>query len=78
MMIPPVAHNLIAMVHQHQPGIRSLFDPLWAVAPAWLKGSWQVLQLSLNPLARLMTQAKTTAWDPEALKARAKTLLDYV
>ncbi len=81
MMIPQVARSLIALVQQHQPGIRSLFDPFMGSGTSLVEGLLAGLTTvgsDLNPLSRLMTQAKTTAWDPEALQSCLKTLMDAV
>lgn len=81
MMIPHVARSLIAIVQRHQPGIRTLFDPFMGSGTSLVEGLLAGLTAvgsDLNPLSRLMTQAKTTAWDPEALQSCTETLMDYV
>ncbi|PSR30492.1 MAG: hypothetical protein C7B46_17885 [Sulfobacillus benefaciens] len=81
MMIPQIARGLIAIVQRHQPGIRSLFDPFMGSGTSLVEGllaGLTVVGSDLNPLSRLITQAKTTAWDPDALQFWAETLTDYV
>lgn len=81
MMIPQVARRLIAIVQQHQPDIRSLFDPFMGSGTSLVEGLLAGLRTTgsdLNPLSRLMTQAKTTAWDPEVLQSSVESLMDYV
>jgi hypothetical protein len=81
MMIPQVARSLIAIVQQHQPGIRSLFDPFMGSGTSLVEGLLAGLTSvgsDLNPLSRLMAQAKTMAWDPEALQSCIETLMDSV
>lgn len=81
MMIPQVARSLIALVQQHQPDIRFLFDPFMGSGTSLVEGLLAGLTTvgsDLNPLSRLMTQAKTTAWEPEALQASTKTLMNGV
>lgn len=81
MMIPQVARSLIALVQQHQPGIRSLFDPFMGSGTSLVEGLLAGLTTvgsDLNPLSRLMTHAKTTAWDPEVLQSCMETLMNAV
>lgn len=81
MMIPQVARNLIALVQQHQPGIRSLFDPFMGSGTSLVEGllaGLTVVGSDLNPLSRLITQAKTTAWDPAILQTCTQTLMNAV
>ncbi len=81
MMIPQVARSLVRIVQQHQPAIRTLFDPFMGSGTSLVEGLLARLTTvgsDLNPLSRLMTQAKTTAWDPEALQACMATLMDSV
>ena len=75
MMIPPVARSLIALIQHHQPAIRTLFDPFMGSGTSLVEGLLAGLSVhgsDLNPLSRLITQAKTTAWDPERLEALAQ------
>lgn len=81
MMIPQVARSLINIIQQQQPGIRSLFDPFMGSGTSLVEGLLAGLTTvgsDLNPLSRLMTQAKTTAWDPEVLQSCMATLMDAV
>ena len=80
-MIPQVARSLIGIIQQHQPDIRSLFDPFMGSGTSLVEGLLAGLTTvgsDLNPLSRLMTQAKTTAWEPEALQSWTETLMDCV
>lgn len=81
MMIPQVARSLIALVQQHQPGIRSLFDPFMGSGTSLVEGLLAGLTTvgsDLNPLSRLMTHAKTTAWDPAVLQSCTERLMNTV
>lgn len=81
MMIPQVARSLIQIIHQHQPMVRSLFDPFMGSGTSLVEGLLAGLNAvgsDLNPLSRLVTHAKTRAWDPDALAARVRDLLDEV
>jgi site-specific DNA-methyltransferase (cytosine-N4-specific) len=81
MMIPQVARSLIGIVQQHQPGIRSLFDPFMGSGTSLVEGLLAGLTTvgsDLNPLSRLITQAKTTAWDPAILHSCTEMLMKFV
>ena len=81
MMIPQVARSLISIIRQHQSGILSLFDPFMGSGTSLVEGLLAGLTTvgsDLNPLSRLLAQAKTTAWAPNTLQARVEALLDHV
>ncbi len=81
MMIPQVARNLIAIIQQHQPGIHTLLDPFMGSGTSLVEGILAGIHAAgsdLNPLSRLITLAKTTAWDPQLLQWHTEKLLDYV
>lgn len=81
MMIPQVARSLITIIHQHQPRVRTLFDPFMGSGTSLVEGALAGLAVTgsdLNPLSRLLTQAKTTAWDPDALNRTTHRILDHI
>ncbi len=75
MMIPQVARQLIAIIRHHDPACTTLFDPFMGSGTSLVEGllaGMSVHGSDLNPLARLIAQAKTTAWDPELLEVLAR------
>lgn len=81
MMIPQVARSLITIIQQHQPHIQTLFDPFMGSGTSLVEGLLAGLAVSgsdLNPLSRLLAQAKTTAWDPELLQTTVDRVMRHV
>ncbi|POB09973.1 DNA methyltransferase [Sulfobacillus sp. hq2] len=80
MMIPQVARHLIQLIRTHQPQIRTLFDPFMGSGTSLVEGILQHLAVTgsdLNPLARLISQAKTTVYDPGWLAQTIPDVLAY-
>ena len=81
MMIPQVARSLIAIIQQHQRRIKTLFDPFMGSGTSLVEGMLAGLAVTgsdLNPLSRLLAQAKTRAWDPELLRITTDGVLRHV
>lgn len=81
MMIPQVARNLISLLQEKHPEIRSLFDPFMGSGTSLVEGllaGMAVAGSDLNPLSRLLARAKTTAWDPDALGGTKDALMNKV
>lgn len=81
MMIPQVARRLITLIRDHQPNIQTLFDPFMGSGTSLVEGLLQGLAVTgsdLNPLSRLLTRAKTTAYDPEDLESALDRIDRYL
>ncbi len=81
MMIPQVARSLITIIQQHQPHIQTLFDPFMGSGTSLVEGLLVGLAVTgsdLNPLSRLLAQAKTTAWDPDLVQITVDRVIRHV
>lgn len=80
MMIPQVARSLITIIREHQPHVQTLFDPFMGSGTSLVEGLLHGLAVTgsdLNPLSRLLAQAKTTAYDPEQLRQTVAAVMRY-
>lgn len=80
MMIPQVARSLIMLIREHHPYVHTLFDPFMGSGTSLVEGLLQGLAVTgsdLNPLSRLLAQAKTTAYDPEHLQLTVDAVMQY-
>lgn len=75
MMIPQVARNLMRIILNSQPNIKSVFDPFMGSGTTLVEGILHGLDsfgTDVNPLARLLGKVKTTPLDPNDLSVVAE------
>ena len=78
MMIPQVARNLMRIILNSQPNIKSVFDPFMGSGTTLVEGILHGLDsfgTDVNPLARLLGKVKTTPLDPNDLSVVAEQFI---